>query len=319
MNRTSLKEIDAIQELLSPYRQNIDACLKNIWDNFPWKTCSDSKGWIIKSAIMHSMFADLPHGPKRVRPTLVLMSIEALGVEITQWFIKIASCVEFFHIASLIHDDLPEIDNASIRHGKAVLHKAFPKSYGVGLAVHTGYALPCDANMLLSTPGFVKGIAPDTILKIIHEINLGLGSLGVMRGQTLDLESANRQRTKKEILKIHYYKTAKFFQACTCIGAILANANQSKIDNLSKYGEMFGMIWQITDDIIDQTVSTKESGKTSGLDSDRKTYPDLVGGIDIAKQKVNRLLIETLECLEDFGPSAESLRLLARFATERKK
>lgn len=324
-----MKKTKTVKELVKRYRKDIDKrllrALSQVSDGYGVKSefilDGDMTKGIMRTATEYSMFADEPYAPKRVRPSLILLTVEALGVRITPVFKNIACCVEFFHIASLIHDDLPEIDNAKIRHGKCVLHKFLSKQHGVGsgvgAAVHLGYALPCDANMLLSDPFFTKGISPETCLKIINEINFALGSRGVMFGQVADLRPVNSNRTKEEVLNIHWHKTAIFIRACMRIGAILASATKQQITRLSKYGELLGIIYQIMDDLLDRS-TTNETGKSVHIDM-QETYPDLVGGIENAQKEVSQLLKQALKRLKSFGPSADNLRQLAISVAQRKQ
>jgi len=297
-------------------RERVDKLLKEIMRIVAPLTGVGSKE--MRWAIDYCMFSEAPHMPKRIRPLLVLMVMKALGSPISKVHEIMAGIVEFPHIASLVHDDLPSVDDAGLRHGKTVLHKVFPEEFpniqcgcvertahdskcsGVGLAVHVGAGLPYDLFTILCDPHLLKGVSAIKKLKVAHEIGMALGNNGVMLGQVADLSTVSCNRSVEDILSIHAHKTGGFIRACVRIGGILGNANKRQLLELSRFGELLGLIYQLRDDILDVTSTEAQSGKSTQLDVANKqiTYASLIG-VPETKIEISKLLTQALRHLKN--------------------
>ena len=257
----------------------------------------------IHQAMRYSMFAG---GAKRLRPILCLAAAEACGGEITV-AMPLACAVECVHTYSLIHDDLPSMDNDDFRRGKPTCHKV----YGEGMAVLAGDALLTYAFELVaraeSWPRY------DT-RALVHELAITSGSLKLIAGQVADLEGEGKKITEKQLRFIHEAKTAALLTTAIRFGGMSANATSGKLAALTEFGHALGLAFQVIDDILDVTQTTEKLGKSAGKDvaAQKATYPAILG-LDGARTEAHRLTAEAHEAIRPFGKKAEALRALADY------
>jgi geranylgeranyl diphosphate synthase type II len=261
----------------------------------------------IHKAMRHSVFA----GGKRVRPILVLASGESLSGD-RNVLLHLGAGIEMMHTYSLIHDDLPALDNDDLRRGVPTCHKVF----GEALAILAGDALMTRCYQILAD---LPGLPESTRIDIIREIATATGTVnGMIGGQVVDLESEGKEVSTRVLEYIHYSKTGALLKACVRCGAMAAAANRDEMRSLTEFGSKIGLVFQIVDDILDVTSSSEVLGKTAGKDEKVKkaTYPALYG-IDASREKARELVYSALEDIRDFGEKAESLRSLALFVVNR--
>lgn len=264
-----------------------------------------------------SMIYSLSAGGKRIRPVLCLASYEACGGK-SEDVIPYASALEFIHTYSLIHDDLPAMDNDDLRRGKPTNHKVF----GEGMAILAGDGLLTEAFYMLSNninqPSAISH-QPSAILRVIREIAIAAGAHGMVGGQAQDLLSEDAEPDAKTLAFIHSHKTAALITVSVRSGGILANCSGDELFRLTKYGENIGLAFQVIDDILDVEGETEVLGKPKGSDEKKKkmTYPKLYG-IEKSREKARELINGAIEALEIFDEKAEPLRAIARYMLERK-
>lgn len=257
----------------------------------------------------YSLFA----GGKRLRPSLLIAAAEAVGGDRRE-VLAFAVAVEFLHTYTLIHDDLPALDNDNFRRGKPTNHKVF----GEAIAILAGDALLTQAFALMTQAALTGHAPPKSILRAAHELGKALGSTGVIGGQVVDLESEGRPVEESTLEYIHIYKTGYFFKSCIRVGAILSQASPAQLGALSRFGAHIGLAFQIVDDILDITGDQKKLGKDVGsdLDKNKATYPALFG-LEESRNKAEKLVEEGIACLEDFDERADPLREIGRFFVQR--
>ncbi|MCS7214895.1 MAG: polyprenyl synthetase family protein [Thermodesulfovibrio sp.] len=268
---------------------------------------------IIPSILHDSVLYSLTAGGKRLRPILCIASYEACDGN--KNIVPYATAIEFIHTYSLIHDDLPAMDNDDLRRGKPTNHKVF----GEGIAILAGDGLLTEAFTILANPEYAD-INPKTLLKVIYEISKAAGLRGMVAGQAYDLISEGKEPDEKIVEFIHVYKTAAMIKASVKSGAILAEVSEEKLHRLETYGHSIGLAFQIIDDILDIEGTTEEMGKPKGSDIERgkMTYPR-VFGIENSKNQAKRLIEKALQEIEIFGEKAEPLREIAKFIITRTK
>ncbi len=261
----------------------------------------------LTKAMEYSLMA----GGKRLRPVLLMAAADAVGKE-GDLFLTTSCAIEMIHTYSLIHDDLPAMDNDDYRRGKPTNHKVF----GDGMAVLAGDALLTLAfEVMLRQPM----ATPATLVTVVSEISRAIGPYGMVGGQALDLESEG-QRLKLTVLqKMHMAKTGALFCAAIRTGAILAGANKKELAALTRYGEKFGLAFQITDDILDVTGDKATIGKPVGSDAknEKATYVTLTS-LEDAQKLAAKAVAEAVAALEIFGDQAAFLRDLTQFLLGRK-
>lgn len=262
-------------------------------------------------SMRYSTFA----GGKRIRPVLILAACEAVGGDVSR-ALTAAAAMEMIHTYSLVHDDLPSMDNDDFRRGNPTNHKVF----GEAVAILAGDALLTQAFIMLSSPELAAVVSPVTLLQVIHEIACCAGSRGMVGGQVVDMESEGKQDIDLPTVQyIHIHKTGALIKASIKTGALLGGASESQLNALVRYGEAIGLAFQIADDILDIEGTTEELGKDAGSDQARgkATYPAVVG-IGEAKRRTVELLDMALESLAAFDRHADPLREIARYVVERK-
>ena len=261
----------------------------------------------IHKAMRHSVFA----GGKRIRPILCMEAGRAIAGTLPTGIEDLGAALEMLHTYSLIHDDLPALDNDDLRRGRPTCHKAF----GEAVAILAGDALQTQAYEVMSR----LRCPAEARVRIVEEIARGTGTIdGMIGGQVVDLE-AERTRPDVETLEyIHHSKTAALITASVVTGGVYADASQEQVDRLRCFGQAIGLAFQIVDDILDVTQTSEQLGKTAGKDlaSEKATYPALFG-LETSRKKAAELLAKASQAVENFGPRGEILKSIAKFLIER--
>jgi farnesyl diphosphate synthase len=254
-------------------------------------------------------------GGKRIRPTLVYAGGQATGAPI-QELDRPACAVELIHAYSLIHDDLPAMDDDDLRRGKPSCHRAF----GEATAILAGDALQSHAFLVLSN-GHSDGIDAGTRLRMISTLALASGSRGMAGGQAIDLAATGQQLNIAELEDMHIHKTGALIRASVVLGALCGSAaEQADIDRLDHYAKCIGLAFQIRDDILDVEGEANTLGKNTGMDQrlEKSTYPALIG-MEGARQRATELHEEALESLASFSADADPLRWISGYIIERER
>lgn len=263
----------------------------------------------IYEAMRYSLLA----GGKRLRPILCLTTCELMGGT-TEIALPTACALEMIHTMSLIHDDLPSMDDDDYRRGKLTNHKV----YGEDIAILAGDALLSYAFEHVATQ--TRHVALPNLVDVLGRLGRTVGAAGLVGGQVLDLESEGKPDVTVETLKfIHIHKTGALLETSVVSGAILAGAAREDVQRLSKYAQNIGLAFQIIDDILDVTSTQEELGKTAGKDErDHKaTYPSL-WGIEESQKQAQTLIDEAIAQLIPYGDAAVPLEAIARFIITRK-
>ena len=297
----AVSSLETIRQHLEENRTLVDAELDRILppaDEYPPS---------IHKAMRYSVFA----GGKRLRPTLCLEAGRLFcGDE--KLLLRVGSALELIHTYSLIHDDLPALDNDDLRRGKPTSHVVF----GEAAAILAGDALLTLAFEAISG---ASGGTADRILLVIQELAHAVGTIkGMVGGQVADLESSDTTGDAARLEYIHSAKTGAFIRVALRSGAILANANPDELARITAYGEKIGLAFQIADDLLDVLGSQAELGKTIGKDQaqHKATYP-AIHGIEASKRIASRLVEEACEALEPYGARAETLQGIAHYIVGR--
>lgn len=265
---------------------------------------------LTEDLIGRSMRYSLVSGGKRVRPVLALACVEIVGGQ-PQDFVREAAALELIHTYSLIHDDLPAMDDDDYRRGKLANHKAFDEA----TAILAGDALLTMAFELLSQP--LPGLS-DKQLRVIKETAMAAGWQGMVGGQVLDTVGNGQQANLQDIENIHNLKTGALLKVSARLGAVLGGGTEEEIKNLSQYASYLGLAFQIKDDILDVTGESAKLGKPAGSDEKlaKATYPRLLG-LDGAAQHLNMTIKLAKEALAAFGAKGRFLLTLADYISER--
>lgn len=297
MSNSELKEhmsqkIHLIEEALARYLS---------WDNtYP-------------SELYESMKYSLTAGGKKLRPILVLAAAEACGGD-PQKAMPVACALEMIHTYSLIHDDLPAMDNDDYRRGRLTNHKV----YGEAIAILAGDGLLTMAFNLLARAAREEKIDANMMIEIIDEIAYAAGAAGMIGGQVADLAAENKTIQPDELKYIHAHKTGALYRASLRSGAIIAGATEEQLEALTRYGEFLGLAFQITDDILDLEGDSEKLGKLTGSDlkKQKSTYPSLFG-LDNSKVMASEAVAKAIGYLDSFGEKASVLRGIAGYLLER--
>ena len=260
----------------------------------------------IHKAMRYSLFA----GGKRLRPVLCLAAAEACGGELEP-ALPAACAVECLHTYSLIHDDLPCMDNDDFRRGRPTSHKVF----GEGIAVLAGDALLTQAfEILTSAPATPRYPAA----AMVRELAVAAGSRELIAGQVADLEGEGKKATLRELRFIHRAKTAALLTASIRLGAMSANAAPARLEALTGFGEALGLAFQVIDDILDVTQTSEKLGKSAGKDvaAQKATYPALLG-LEKSRKEARRLTAASLDSLKPLGKRADVLQALGEYLLQR--
>ena len=260
----------------------------------------------IHKAMRYSLFA----GGKRLRPVLCLAAAQACGGEIAP-ALPPACAVECIHTYSLIHDDLPCMDDDDLRRGRPTSHKVF----GEGVAVLAGDALLTFAFELLT---LAQGSPRYPVAALIRELAHAAGSRQLIAGQVADLEGEGKQLSLRELRFIHEAKTAALLTASIRLGGMSANATPGKLEALNAFGMNLGLAFQVIDDILDVTQTSEKLGKSAGKDvaAQKATYPALLG-LEKARKEAQRLTVASLAALKPFGKKGDTLRAIAEYLLHR--
>ena len=263
---------------------------------------------VLNSAMEYSLMA----GGKRLRPILVIATYKLFKENIEECM-PYAVAIEMVHNFSLIHDDLPAMDNDDYRRGKLTNHKVF----GEALAILAGDALLTMAFEIIATD---KNVDAETKVKIITEMSKAAGAEGMVGGQVIDMQSENKKIDIQTLKQMHAAKTGALFCAAIRSGAILAGADEKQLANLTEYARQFGLAFQITDDILDVVGDEKTIGKPVGSDekNHKSTYVTL-GSLESAKALAQEAVDKAKASLVDFGENAEFLRALVDYLITRNK
>ena len=308
---------------------------------------------LLHDAMRYSLFA----GGKRIRPILALSAHKACGRD-PKNIIPYASALELIHTYSLIHDDLPSMDNDDLRRGKPTNHKVF----GEAIAILAGDALLTEAFLMLTNnppyPPLAKGgkrglplvkggkkvlplaketkvgspvvkrglkkgldnkIKPSSLIKVIREVALSAGIHGMVGGQAIDISSENSQPDRDTLTFIHTHKTAALITASVRMGGILADSDGNTLKALTKYGERIGLAFQIIDDILNIEGNAEELGKASGSDAKmNKITYPALYGVEKSKKEAEDLVSEAIDALAIFSSDADPLRAIARYLIQRR-
>lgn len=266
----------------------------------------------LNTTLAKSMNYSLMAGGKRLRPILVMAAADAVGTD-GEKFLHLATSIEMIHTYSLIHDDLPAMDNDDYRRGKLTNHKVF----GDGIAVLAGDAL---LTMAFEVIADSPNVDTEKKLKVIKEMSHAAGAEGMVGGQVIDLESEGKKINMDTLRKMHSAKTGALFCAAIRSGAILGGATDKQLADLTQYARQFGLAFQITDDILDVTGDEASIGKPVGSDekNHKSTYVTL-GSLESARELAQTAVDEAKKALADFGKEADFLRELVDYLISRKK
>lgn len=271
-----------------------------------------AKTSVLDPILRESMAYSLMAGGKRLRPILLMAAADAVGADGTK-FLPVAAALEMIHTYSLIHDDLPSMDDDDYRRGKLTNHMV----YGEGIATLAGDAL---LTLAFSVMLRQKDVPAASLLRVVDEISRAAGAEGMVGGQVLDLRAEGVQITMDELRRMHMGKTGALFHAALRSGAILANATEEQLAALTVYADHFGLAFQITDDILDVIGTVEDIGKPVGSDekNHKSTYVTLTSLAE-AQEFARRTVEEATAALAVFGAEADFLRELVAYLVNRKQ
>ena len=262
---------------------------------------------VLREAMRYSLLA----GGKRLRPILCLAACEFAGGD-PNLALPTAVAIEMIHTMSLIHDDLPAMDNDDLRRGRPTNHKV----YGEAVAILAGDALLTRAFEMVSFRS--QGVSSERLLKVVGELSLISGAPGLVGGQVVDLDCEGKEVDLKTLEFIHLHKTGALLKGCVTCGALIAGAGEEILEALSIYARGIGLAFQIIDDVLDVTASSDVLGKTAGKDllADKTTYPKLLG-LQESRKRADDLIQEAKSALIPWEKNAVPLLALADYITNR--
>jgi len=290
---------------LSKYLEDKKALIERVLDTL---LPSDSgHAGILYEAMRYSLFA----GGKRLRPILTLSAAEAISGDSSS-ALNTACAIECIHTYSLIHDDLPALDNDDLRRGRATCHRV----YGEAMAILAGDGLLTAAFDIITRPSAVDAAS---ILQVIKEVACAAGAAGMIGGQVVDIESEGKEISYPELEYIHTHKTGRLILASVRCGAILGGATEAQLQAFTDYAEASGLAFQILDDILDVEGSPQDMGKALGGDAEKgkATYPSVIGMAE-SKARADELMDSAMKALDGFDEKAEPLRRIASYIISRK-
>lgn len=302
MSSSATTERPGLDGVLGEYRARVERAMDR------WLPAASTHPVRLHEAMRYAALG----GGKRVRPVLMYATGDALGVDRAR-LDGLASAVELIHAYSLIHDDLPAMDDDDLRRGRPTCHRAFDEA----TAILAGDALQALAFYIIARdPGLQ--VPPSTRVAIIERLALACGSRGMAGGQAIDLASVGRSLDIAELEDMHIHKTGALIRASVLLAALAGGAEDWQLERLDHYGKCVGLAFQIRDDILDVEGDTETLGKTRGADQarDKPTYPALLG-LEGAKQRARELHEEALRALEPFDRRADTLRAMSRFIIDR--
>lgn len=263
------------------------------------------------SLLGEAMRYSATNGGKRIRPILVYASFQALRGHTEHTALDEASCaIEAIHAYSLVHDDLPAMDDDELRRGVPTCHIAFSEAF----AILAGDALQTLAFELLTK----ANVSPQIQIQLIKTLTIAAGAAGMVAGQAIDLASVNKELTLVELEEMHQHKTGALINASVHFGALVAEADNASLNALSQYSRALGLAFQVQDDILDVVADTQTLGKQQGADAalNKPTYVSLLG-LEQARHKAINLCDEACDALSSFGDNALRLRQIAHYVIER--
>lgn len=289
------------QSYLQACQQRANTALEQV---LPAPTAPASR---LKQAMRYSAL----NGGKRVRATLVYAAAQAVRGDIPASTDRLACAVELVHAYSLVHDDLPAMDDDALRRGQPTCHIAF----GEATAILAGDALQALAFECLAAADLPAAVRCELVLALAR----AAGAAGMVAGQDMDLAAEDRRIPLEDLESLHRHKTGALIRASVALGAMAASASTQQQDALDRYATAIGLAFQVQDDILDIEGSTEQLGKQQGADLalNKSTYPGLLG-LDSAREHAQSLFAEAVNALEVFGEQADPLRQLARYIIERK-
>ena len=267
------------------------------------------------SDVIRAMKYSLVAGGKRLRPILCMAGAECVGGAETD-VLPVACALELIHTYSLIHDDLPVMDDDDLRRGKSANHKVF----GEALAILAGDGLLTEAFNLMAAAELTERVSPHAILKAVGLIAQAAGYQGMVGGQVADIQSEGKSVDFGIVEFIHSHKTGALITASVSSGAILGGGDETQVKAITSYGQKIGLAFQISDDILDIDGDSKTMGKRHGADKQKKkvTYPSVIG-LEKSRAVQSELVEKAIEALYAFDNRAEPLRQIARYIIERKR
>lgn len=285
-------------------REAIDGALQSVCDRY----IGDQTGPVF-DAIRYSLMGE----GKRLRARLLLEAYRAAGGDGDAR--ELAAAVEVVHAYSLVHDDLPCMDDDDMRRGRPTVHRVF----GVGAAAAAGLAMVPLAARCAFNGGRSLGLAPSVCARIVAELMCAAGAGGMIGGQLLDLEGEGTALSLEQLERIHHAKTGQLIRASVRLGGIAAGTSDQRIGALDTYGESIGLAFQIADDLLDVTATSDQIGKTAGRDLalQKSTYPALLG-VDGSRRRAETLVEDGCAALRRAGLLTDTLERLARYTVERR-
>jgi geranylgeranyl diphosphate synthase, type II len=297
---SQIRQTVDLKRYLTAHQKEVERAL----DRFLPK--ASTKPVTIHKAMRYSLFA----GGKRLRPVLCLAAAEACG-GLTKSAVPLACAMECIHTYSLIHDDLPSMDNDDFRRGRATCHKVF----GDGIAVLAGDAL---LTIAFEIAARAEGWPRYDLRAIFQEIAVAAGSRKLIAGQVADLEGEGKPINRAQLRYIHENKTAALLTTSIRLGAMSANATPTELNAVSGFGYALGLAFQVIDDILDVTQTSEKLGKSAGKDAaaHKATYPSVLG-LEKSRAEAGRLTRQAHAALKPLGKKAETLHALANYLLER--
>lgn len=291
-----------IKKYLEEKKEIVDRALENYLPNRAEKSGEADFPISLRKAIRHSLFS----GGKRIRPILSIAAFEAAGGK-GDGILPFACGLEMIHTYSLIHDDLPAIDNDDYRRGNLTCHKAF----GEAIAILAGDGLLTEAFRLMTKESSAD---PEVALDIVNEIARASGISGMVGGQVADIESEGKEVDFSTLGYIHNHKTGALILASVRTGVKLGGGDEKTLKAFTRYGESIGLAFQIVDDILNVEGKAELLGKSTGSDFYKRkaTYPSLLG-IEESRKRAGELMKSAIDALDPFGSEVEPLREIARF------
>ena len=263
--------------------------------------------------LMESIEYSLMAGGKRLRPALILECCRACGGRdgspSHEAALAASAAMELIHTFSLIHDDLPAMDDDDLRRGRPTNHKVF----GEAMAILAGDAMVTMAFELLG-----RDVPAPLAARMVQELASGAGPEGMIGGQVLDIDGENKHLSLQDLQQLHRMKTGALLTASCRLGAMAGGANEARLQNIAQFGLHLGLAFQIVDDILDVTSTPEQLGKATGKDAakGKNTYPSLLG-LEASRQQAREQFSAAMQCIAELGPAADGLRSLSRFVIER--